>query len=328
MKTTTHRARFQTRTWLVWCLLAGFCPAALPACSQVSGYPDMGGITTDQNPGSADARAMPWLDTLAPADAALPFPEWWSPSEVWGEGLQVDLSLPAGSGTHGWGGDFPGSSTRTVSIAALGDVDYYVHACSDYDPLTASPLLLAFHGATLPGSAGQSAATVRDHWAQIADQYGFIVAAQPGDNQTGGWIMDPALALLNVMLADLFSSYNVDTSRIYLWGFSAGGHLVHALGLNNANFFAAYSVASGVLGALAGESAPAAAARRIPLDIHIGILDPNYPFVAYDADLFLAAGWLLGQDLYYTEFYEGHTYAVPHLEAAWVNMAGHFLPVE
>ena len=176
--------------------------------------------------------------------------------------------------------------------------------------------------------AGFSAAAqaARNDWATVANTGGFIVVAQASTGSGGGWLPSNDSAILNEIITDVFTAYNIEQNRIYGWGFSAGGHFIHALALQNSTFFAAYGVNAGILQALAGASAPTSATRKVPVDIHIGTSDSLLPYAQQDKTTFQNAGWTLGTDLHYTEFSGGHTYTTTHLSQIWNNIKGHTLP--
>ena len=113
------------------------------------------------------------------------------------------------------------------------------------------------------------------------------------------------------------AQYNIERRRRLLWGFSAGGHFGHGVGLANAAFFAAYGVNAGVLAGYAGSTAPAAASRRIPLNVRVGSSDSLAPFANSDRTVFAAAGWSEPVDYAFAEFPGGHTYAATDVDAQW-----------
>ena len=260
--------------------------------------------------------------------------------------VQAPVPRDPSSGT---GGAYPGKLTRTIHIAGLGSgaQDYYVYVPDDYTPRRAWPLLLALHGVAPYASAASYAMAVRDNWATIAATAGFIVAAPAADDviylngspYAVSWLVPPTSGpsdydLFAAVRADLESAYNIERTRIYGWGFSAGGHVMHDLGINrysaafNATTMAAYGVSGGDLAALACagysdagctsllESLP----RRIPVDIHIGGSDPNYPAAASDHERFLAVGWTDDATVFYSVFPGGHTYSVDQLGQVWANL--------
>lgn len=178
-----------------------------------------------------------------------------------------------------------------------------------------------------------AAQQVRNDWATRADSGGFIVIAPVGHSTQGGWGASGDDVEIRAALDDAIASYNVERSRIYLWGFSAGAHYGHALALNGTDYFAAYGVSAGSLEAYActdsGAYPPTCAALlsgaqpKIPVDIHLGNSDPLYspPYTAAgDAARFQAGGWVANRTLFYTVFAGGHTYTQAHLGEIWNHL--------
>ena len=247
----------------------------------------------------------------------------------------------------GSGGDFPGSLTRTLHIAGLGSgaQDYYIYLPNDYDPSRPWPLLLALHGVATVGDS--EAMRTRDNWSGVAESAGFIVAVpvpsgiyQCWDGQQyvpcESWLVAPTQGpndydLFAAVREDMESAYNIERTRIYGWGFSAGGHVMHDLGVNqhstafNASTMAAYSVSGADLAALACADVSDAGCsnllaqlpRKIPVDIHIGNSDPNYPYAKSDHLRFVAEGWVNHQTISYSVFVGGHTYTIDQLGDIW-----------
>jgi len=252
--------------------------------------------------------------------------------------------------SHGTGGTFPGKQTRTLHIAGLGSgtQNYYLYVPGDYAPTRSWPLLLVLHGVAPYGQADSYASTTRDNWSTVAAAGHFIVAAPVAnevyDDQYGtpyavSWLVPPTYGpndydLFAAIRADIEAAYNIERTRIYGWGFSAGAHVMHDLGVNgysaafNANTMAAYSVSAGVLQGLACPGATNAACgpllaglpRRIPVDIHIGMSDPNYQDAFSDHILFQTNGWVDGQTIHFTTFSGGHTYSIGQLGGIWANL--------
>jgi poly(3-hydroxybutyrate) depolymerase len=232
--------------------------------------------------------------------------------------------------SNGSGGSFPGDVTRTINIPSVGTRTYYLHLPPAYTPARAWPLLLTLHGsAPSPPTAAQQ---VLADWSALADASGFIAISAVGNGAQGGWGTSDDIAELNAVLADAFASYNVERSRVYLWGFSAGAHFGHWLALSNTDVFAAYGVSAGALQLYTcTDSGPptcaaflAAVPRKIPLDIHIGNSDPLYASVStdamHDAQRLQNGGWVRGRDLYYVVFADGHLYTIAQLGQIWNNL--------
>ncbi|GMV38847.1 MAG: hypothetical protein AMXMBFR64_05630 [Myxococcales bacterium] len=298
--------------------------------TQDSGYAEITGVLGEWQAAGHPTNAA-WVPGVGHKLSALC--QSPSPSAVWewlstvpaepvtpslGGGPTGPGEPPVGSG--GAGGAYPGPQERTVTVPGLGAHTYWLQVPASYAPGTGAPLLLALHGAGGAGTAQKAAAATRDAWAPVAEAGGFIVVAQAATGASGGWVPSTDVAVLNAVLEDVTAAYDVDVSRIYGWGFSAGGHFMHALGLQNAELFAGYGVSAGSLSALAGQGAPAAASRVIPVDIHIGTADPLYAAVSQDPGAFQMAGWTLGSTLQYTTFAGGHTFEPAHLVEIWANI--------
>lgn len=259
----------------------------------------------------------------------------------------TDRAVP--NNPSGGSGGGHGSLTKTLHIAGLGNgiQHYYLYVPSDYTPTRAWPLLLILHGVAPYGQADDAAAGTRDDWSGAASAGHFIVAAPVAndvlDDGTGvdyiSWLVPPSSGptdydLFAAVRTDVESAYNIERTRIYGWGFSAGGHVMHDLAINtysdafNASTMAAYGVSAGDLAGLAclGVSNPGCSAlladlpRKIPVDIHIGTSDPNYPYAQSDHVRFLAQGWVDNQTIHYTAFSGDHEYDIPQLMDIWNNL--------
>lgn len=269
---------------------------------------------------------------VAAQSAALP--EWAcnQPDTLFATGFESgDAAVPQ-TPSLGSGGAYPGDVTRTIDVDGATRT-FYLYLPADYQAGHAWPLLLALHGqsgsaATAPAAAQQ----VRSDWSSWADAGGFIVLAPIGTQSLGGWDPSVDVPSMDVALNDTYARYNVDRGRIYLWGFSAGAHLAHALALNNTDYFAAYGISAGSLTQYAcsddGSFWPTCdqllggVTRDIPVDIHLGDADPLYTLYGAGGDplLFENHGWILNQNLHYTLFSGGHTYSIAQLGEIWGDL--------
>jgi len=285
--------------------------------------------------------------STASAVSSVTLPAWVCahPDAIFVGGFEVGQIAATSDPSHGSGGA-TGSIVRHVHVAGLGSgiQAYYAYVPVNYTPARAWPIMLALHGvAPYPDAY---AAMTRDDWVPTASAGGFIVAAPVAHDQVDvngspgvTWLVPPTAGandydVFAAIRADLESAYNVERTRIYGWGFSAGAHVMHDLGVNtynyafNASTMAAYGVSAGDLAGLAcaGLTDPqcngllAALPRRIPLDIHIGTSDPNYPYAQSDDARFLSQGWNDGQTLFYTTFSGGHEYSGSQLSEIWTNL--------
>jgi hypothetical protein len=244
-------------------------------------------------------------------------------------GFEFAAAIPHAP-SNGSGGAYPGNATRTVNVPGLGNRTYYLRLPPGYTPTHAWPLLLALRGAGPPANLAAYAQQVRADWSGWADTRGFIVLAPVGNSTLGGWGASGDIEEIDAALTDAFGAYNIEQSRVYLWGFSAGAHYGHAIALNSTDFFAAYGVSAGSLEQYActddGSYPPTCAALlagaqpKIPVDIHIGSSDPlNQPpyTAAGDAQRFRNGGWVDNDTLFQTVFAGGHSYSVAHLGQIW-----------
>lgn len=233
--------------------------------------------------------------------------------------------------SNGSGGAYPGNVTRTVVVSGLGSRNYYLHLPTGYTPAHSWPILLALRGAVSPASEASAAQQVRSDWSTWADGRGFIVLAVVGNSTQGGWGAAGDDAEISAALDDASAGYNIEQSRIYLWGFSAGAHYGHALALSNPAYFAAYGVSAGSLNQYAcsdGTFQPTCGTwlptiqPKIPVDIHLGNADQLYTSygAGNDPGRFQAGGWVSNRNLYYTLFAGGHTYTIAHLGQIWSNL--------
>ena len=223
-----------------------------------------------------------------------------------------------------------GDVTRSVNVPGFGTRNYYLHVPPAYTPARAWPVLLALRGQSVPSATAWAAQQVRNDWSSWADSGGFIVVAPVGNSTQGGWGANGDIEEIEADLDDAATAYDVEQSRIYLWGFSAGAHFAHGLALDNPDYFAAYGVSAGALAQYACDvpQAPSCASLlsgaqpKIPVDIHLGNSDPLY--LSYgagnDPTRFQAGGWVSGQNLFYTLFVGGHTYTVAQLGEIWNHL--------
>jgi poly(3-hydroxybutyrate) depolymerase len=241
------------------------------------------------------------------------------------------------------------SGTVTVAQPKFANEVYYLHVPSNYTPTRSWPLVLALHGAAGSHSAAVTAAeAVRTAWSALADRYGFIVLVPVGEGLQGSWIAPSEVGgfpsdydVFVAAIAAVEASYNVERSRLYGWGYSSGGHVMHDIAVRgfapaiDANHMAAYGVNGGILAELACLNVSsatcatrlAAMPRKVPLDIHIGSSDttvaPSY--ARSDHALFLAQGWVDEETIFYREFDGGHIYTTAQLGEIWQHLCRYAL---
>jgi poly(3-hydroxybutyrate) depolymerase len=230
-----------------------------------------------------------------------------------------------------------GPSSLVVAVPDTGLThQVLLYVPSTYDGAQAWPLVVALHGAA--GSSAQAptaASSMRSLWSNVAEAQGVIVLAPVASGNSGGWVPSLDTPALACAIAEVERRYDIDRARRYLWGFSAGGHYGHALGLGNSTRFAAYAVNAGVLFALACEPANEddaceillpTAARQIPVQLRVGSGDPWAPYVQGDLARLQNAGWSTPATVKKVDFAGGHVVAQSDAQSAWTWFAGHLLP--
>ena len=227
-----------------------------------------------------------------------------------------DNSLPS----NGSGGLFPGSMSRVINVAGIGNQTYYYYIPSSYQSSEALPLMMLWHGAAGAGQAANQAQSMIDLWEDEAESQNFIIVAQVATGASGGWVPGNDSQILGSIFDDMGARYNIENTRIYGWGFSAGGHVWHALGLQNTDFFAAYAVNAGVLAGFAGTTAPLSADRNLPVYVSVGSSDSLLSFAQNDTSVFLAGGWVEGKNYWLDVFTGGHVLPNDAPTKAWANI--------
>ena len=222
-------------------------------------------------------------------------------------------------GSDGSGGQYPGTVDRTVNVPGVGNVTSRLYIPSSYNPANPMPMIVCLHGQAGAGNAPTAANQVRSSWQSVAEANGFIVVSQQGLSAGGSYTLNTCAVVMNSLIDDTWAAYNVAVKKNYLWGFSAGGHIAHAMALANADFFAAYGVSAGVLGGAAQPAGitPASASRKIAVCVSIGTSDQLYPSTTSDRTAFLNAGWVDGTTYKRNEFSGGHTFTTAHLTNIW-----------
>lgn len=112
--------------------------------------------------------------------------------------------------------------------------DGLVYVPASYERERPAPLALMLHGAG--GDAGQGVSLLRE----FADASGLIVLAP--DSRRGTWDVitggyGPDVSFADAALAQTFSRYSVDASRVAVGGFSDGASYALSLGVANGELF-------------------------------------------------------------------------------------------
>ncbi|MBK7148095.1 MAG: T9SS type A sorting domain-containing protein [Bacteroidetes bacterium] len=128
--------------------------------------------------------------------------------------------------------------------------NYIVHLPTGYSAGQSLPLVFVLHGFTQSASAIQSV-TGFDN---LSDAENFIAVYPNGVGNAwntnsgfpGGSTADD-VGFIGALIDTMHTSYNVDLSRVYSCGFSAGGFLSHLLACSSTSRFAAIASVSGTM---------------------------------------------------------------------------------
>ena len=240
-------------------------------------------------------------------------------------------SVPPERPSFGSGGAFQASSYALVSSA--GYVAYHTSVPPEYAG-EALPLIVALHGAGGPGTQYTAASTIRSTFEQIYSvNRRFLIAAPESSGSQGGWIPAQDEIKIRAVIADMESKYNVDLNRVYGWGYSAGGQIMHGLALSDPNFVAAYTGhATRLLPATSSYGTPETYTSRVPVLLTHSTNDDTVPYSTAQADRirFLNAGWIeqspkVPGSFALIPFNIGHFYDTATMQQSWDWMCVHAL---
>jgi len=230
---------------------------------------------------------------------------------IFNSGFQDDSNPTNGSG------GILGAQTRSVFSNGQ-NRNYHIYVPSSYTDNNPLPLMILYHGAGGAGTSPSQAIAMRNFWQTAAENNNYIIMAQESTGASGGWVPGTDFPILSDLLGDMYLDYNIEQTRIYGYGFSAGAHVMHTLMLFNSLEFAAYIVSAGVLEAHAGVNAPGNSARIIPVYVSIGINDASLiPFVQSNHIVFNNAGWIDDETYWLDEFNGGHQVDIQIQQKSW-----------
>lgn len=237
--------------------------------------------------------------------------------------IQVSATNGGTNGSGGSGGSGGGGigviSQKTVTVSTSSGTitgKYYIYVPTSYSPSTPIPVLYSQHGA---GGNGYQMVAL---WKNLAQSEGFIVVGQ--NSQSTGWNFSSDISVFQKIKQQVEQDYNIHLKKIYLHGFSAGAHWGLVYGLYKSNEFAAMALAGGGYMNLAVQTGvwPNNVPRKIPVDIHIGLYDPNLSIARDTRNQLRAAG----HQVFYTEFNGGHTILPNHPQEVWNHLKNISLP--
>ena len=183
---------------------------------------------------------------------------------------------------------------------------YFYRVPTNYVPTRSYPLICGFHGTsddeTSFLSTGAAAGGSGFAWASYRQQatdpvIGVFPTRRAGDHD---WT-DQYLGQVSNLLDRLTSQFNIDTNRVYVWGWSEGGHAVwDSLGLRP-GFFAGAMILAGWQG-----NASLSAIKDVPLWVFCAADDEAVG--VSDSRTLVAALRRAGGNPIYTEYNSGGHY--------------------
>ncbi|MHC4662178.1 MAG: hypothetical protein ACYS8W_10860 [Planctomycetota bacterium] len=187
-------------------------------------------------------------------------------------------STPAGAGstsTTGGGGNITGGGPgETVSFDSSAGTAY-IYVPSSYNASVAAPVIFLFNEEI-------------DDWKGIADADGIILADLNEYND-----QQAIFTKLNELSAHLETNYNIDTTRYYWAGWSAGGNIAIIAGSSNQQYIAAIMVFPGTGGNLALSNMQSSTGHKTRFFYACGTEDQQYPWeqVKNEADYWASLGY-------------------------------------
>ncbi len=121
-----------------------------------------------------------------------------------------------------------------VMKRTAGNATYHLQLPLEYRHTRAYPVLIVLH------QAGESARKMLDQWSELANQHGYILVApewQRQDKEGYGYSTREHAVVLD-MLLDLRRHYQVDSDRVFLFGYGEGATMAFDVGLSHPDLFA------------------------------------------------------------------------------------------
>lgn len=164
--------------------------------------------------------------------------------------------------------------------------DYSYQIPSAADPKTPLPVVVALH------DQGGWASDVMGSWKGLASIRGFIVIAPESLHNTMWDSQVDGPAYLHAVVEEVAKVHPVDRSRIYLFGLLGGGVYATALGIYDADFWAATAVHAAIMDPT-NYSLFAHAPRKEPFEDWVGDQDSDHPLrlLSNEHDAFVKAGF-------------------------------------
>jgi polyhydroxybutyrate depolymerase len=137
--------------------------------------------------------------------------------------------------------EVPTRNCTAVQVAAR--LPPIVHRPSWLGTAKKVPLLIALHGA-LSGPQNMQGLS---HFEELADRYGFVVVFPGSCNDLHPWGPVQDFTYLQALIPQLIATQNIDPSRVYVAGYSAGGYETWLTGCRLSRTVAAIAIVSGAM---------------------------------------------------------------------------------
>ncbi len=213
-------------------------------------------------------------------------------------------------------------------------LDVYIDARDAASSQNALPLVIALHGAAGPGNQQFAAGELRAVFSNVVSDADtdFLLVTFPSAGANGGWTIIDDLGRLRTVLNYMTSNYNVDLNRVYGWGFSAGGQILHHYALASFTppqtpLFTAYTAHAGRLPTFFNGNQPESSPLRFPVMLASSPTDnvALYNNALAEQTRFLNAGWVNGQNFEFLTYDGGHQFAIEQIRTSWRFMCRHSL---
>lgn len=165
-----------------------------------------------------------------------------------------------------------GKTEKQTIIFAGKERVYYAFApekavAASEKPPAPAPLLLLLHG------SGRDGMSQIEQWQTLAEQEGLVLAAPNSLNSIEWDTFVDGPEFLHAIVEAMQEKYPIDSKRIYLFGYSAGGVFALYMGVMESQYFAA---AGAHAGAMREDFHPGmdVIGRKLPLAIWVGTEDP------------------------------------------------------
>lgn len=177
----------------------------------------------------------------------------------------------------GFSGSASGQKIQKQTIEAEGKKrTYYLVVPDQATAEHPAPLLLLLHG------SGRNGLSLVEKWKDLAIKEGIVLVGPDAINSQGWSSPVDGPDFLHDLISDLKSKYPIDSRRMYLFGHSGGATFALYMALFESEYFAAAAIHAGALnhddGPIVGR-----AARKIPIYIQVGTVDPFFPLAAVRA---------------------------------------------